>query len=173
MSHAMSLGPIAYDMMRSFHYIVFFALGAGLAKYRSVLAGLVSGLSDAGCVVLLILRLLAISARWTLPFGATAGDLSAGLGSAILILLAISWPAFAVHAVTPMSEWLGRVSYSLYLTHVPVMAFWVYLLHERAGLAVCILIAIPAALAAAHLLAKTVEVPAIIWGRNLTGTSKT
>jgi peptidoglycan/LPS O-acetylase OafA/YrhL len=170
-SHTISLVPIAYDLMRSFHYLIFFALGAGLAKYRDLLAARLSGLGGWQRLMLLAGGLLIAGARWTMPFGATAADLSAGLGSAIIIALALSWPAFGRQLVTPLSKWLGRISYSLYLIHVPVIAFWVYLLRERAGLVVCVLVAIPTALAAANLLARLVEVRAINLGRTLTQTS--
>jgi peptidoglycan/LPS O-acetylase OafA/YrhL len=167
-SHAMDLSPIAYDLMRSFHYLIFFALGAVLAKHRETWVSWLVRLKTSQRVLLLAAGLLAAGARWMIPFGATTADLSAGLGSAVVIALALSWPAFARQLVTPVGEWLGRISYSLYLIHMPVIAFCIYLLQVWISLVGCILAAIPVALGAAHLLARLVEVPAINLGRSLT-----
>lgn len=166
-SHFATLGPLSYVLMRTFHYIVFFAFGALLANNRITLIKAFSSLSSQSRALMLLVAFLLFCARWVLPIGATAADILAAVGSALLIVCALSFSIFGGWLSGPLSSWLGRISYSLYLIHMPVLAMWIYLLLGRLSLATIALLTVPSSLFIAHLMAEFIERPGILVGRKL------
>ncbi len=63
--------------------------------------------------------------------------------------------------------WLGKVSYSLYLVHIPVIMVTTIVLGKFISMKVAFVIAIVLSLFAAGLAYKLVEVPAIHWGKKI------
>ncbi len=59
-----------------------------------------------------------------------ASDLAAYAGSVLLILLARQPGGFRQALRNPAPAWLGRISFSLYLVHAPVLVAGVHLLHD-------------------------------------------
>lgn len=51
----------------------------------------------------------------------------AGVGAVLIIIAAMGWPRLRRILETRANQWLGKVSYSLYLVHVPVIATLAYL----------------------------------------------
>lgn len=92
-----------------------------------------------------------------------------GAGAVLLLVLTIgSGVAERVLSVAPL-RWLGRVSYSLYLVHVPLLVATVYLTHRWMPLWLVPVCVIPMSLAAAEVAYRTVEAPSIRLGRRLAG----
>lgn len=80
----------------------------------------------------------------------------AGAGAALLVILAVIWPrAQRALSVRPM-QWLGRVSFSLYLVHAPILATLCYLLGAGQWWLACLL-GVPLSLAVAALFHALVE----------------
>ena len=52
------------------------------------------------------------------------------LGALGVIVLAITWPGTARLLESRLAQWLGKVSFSLYLVHVPILATWAFLLGD-------------------------------------------
>ena len=69
----------------------------------------------------------------------------------------------------PPLVWLGKVSYSLYLIHVPLLVSAVHLTYGRLPLGVTIPAVIAASLLCAELMHRFVELPSIRLGRILGG----
>lgn len=82
----------------------------------------------------------------------------AGIGAALTIIVAIGWPRARTHLERPFPQWLGRISYSLYLVHVPLIATLAYLWGSAQWWLVA-LVGIPASLAIAALFHRFVEGP--------------
>ena len=82
----------------------------------------------------------------------------AGVGAIGVVVLAIGSPLARRVLETRWSQWLGRVSFSLYLVHVPVIATLGYLLGERRWWLV-ILLALPGSLLVSALFHRAVELP--------------
>lgn len=87
-------------------------------------------------------------------------DLAFYAGSALLILLARGTGWLPRLLRTPLLVWLGRLSFSLYLVHLPVIVASLYALHGRLPIWGSAFIGAAAALPAAVLLRRTVEIPA-------------
>lgn len=80
----------------------------------------------------------------------------AGAGAALLVILAVIWPrAQRAMNVRPM-QWLGRVSFSLYLVHAPILATLCYLFGARQWWLACLL-GVPLSIAVAGLFHALVE----------------
>ncbi|AWB85806.1 acyltransferase family protein [Mycetocola zhujimingii] len=110
-------------------------------------------------VVLLVLSWLT---RDIAPAGSSASAALwglAGAGAAGLIVVAIGSPLAERMLSARLPLWLGRVSFSLYLVHVPVLASVAFLIGDAAWWLVA-LIAFPASFAIAWLFHVAVETPA-------------
>lgn len=171
-SHFITLGMFSDVFMRTFHYVVFFALGALLAINRNMLIKAFYAFSFRWRALALFLAFLALCVRWTFPVGATLADILAGAGSGTFIVCALSFPRVGRWLSGPLSSWLGRISYSLYLIHMPILAMWIYVLHGYSPLVAAALLTVPSSLFMAHLMAKFVESPGMAIGRRMTAPSR-
>jgi peptidoglycan/LPS O-acetylase OafA/YrhL len=97
------------------------------------------------------------------------GDLFYGLIALYLIISCVAFPKVAKTLSGRLCLWLGDISYSLYLVHLPVLLALGYLFYGRLSLAVIIAVALPAMLVAAHLMHCSVERPSMKLGRRLAG----
>lgn len=104
---------------------------------------------------------------------APAGEVAWWAGSLALIALLVSSPRLRGVLEAAPWRWLGRVSYSLYLVHVPVLLATVHLGWGRAPLWALLAIGIVLALAAAHLMQRLVEHPCEQFGRKLAARLET
>lgn len=82
----------------------------------------------------------------------------AGIGAAIIIVLAIAWPAVRAQLERRPVQWLGRVSFSLYLVHAPILGTLGYLFGEQYWWAVG-LVGVPLSILAAAGFFRWVEAP--------------
>lgn len=89
-----------------------------------------------------------------------AHDYGVILASVLLILLAQRDGPFAREMRRPSLVWLGRVSFSLYLVHMPLLAAATHLLREQDVPEVAALIAVALSFPAAALMCRWVEMPA-------------
>jgi len=150
-------------------YLSVFAFGVLLARdFKPIRDGLVTritGRRGALWVVgLAAFTLVALTWRWTLLGLGLTGIISlwwrpmAALGAVTLILLAVSWKPFAHLLSRPMCQWAGRLSFSLYLTHEPIVVAAGRLFPgDMTGFVP--LVAIPVSLAVACVFYRLVERP--------------
>ncbi len=88
-------------------------------------------------------------------------DYTSLIGAGIVLVLALRSPAFSRVLGLPALAWLGRVSYSLYLTHVLVLSTAMAMLHDIASPGVAALLGSVAALLFAGVFYRVVEAPSI------------
>jgi peptidoglycan/LPS O-acetylase OafA/YrhL len=145
----------------STYFLVFFVLGIGIAVHRARLGAVLARLPGWTAPMLPVAALGLLSG---LP---AADDLALGAGAGLLILLALEGPGIGrALGIAPL-PWLGRISYSLYLIHLPVFLAVIYGFSAApAGLRVALLV--PLSLLAAWLLHRAIEAPAQRLGRVLT-----
>jgi peptidoglycan/LPS O-acetylase OafA/YrhL len=149
-------------------YLSVFALGVLLARdfgpLRDRLTARISGRGGGWWVVGIgAFTVVTLTWRWTfLGLGMTGISLwwraMAALGAVTLILLAATWPSFGRFLARPACQWAGRLSFSLYLTHEPiVVAVGRLVPGDLTGLVP--VIAIPIALVVAYVFYRAVERP--------------
>jgi peptidoglycan/LPS O-acetylase OafA/YrhL len=109
----------------------------------------------------------AAAALATLALFCMASDAAIYLASVLLIVLAIEPGPFRSALRLAPALWLGRVSFSLYLVHVPVLVAGLHLLHGEAPAWAVPLLGGAAALLAAAVMHRLVEVPARYLGRRV------
>ena len=112
-----------------------------------------------------VVSLLLIVTSWMLrpviPAGTIASDALGCLtpvGAAGLVLCAVVFRPVRAGLSSRVPRWLGRVSFSLYLTHLPILVAFVYLFGDRNWGLVAV-VGIPVSLAFAYLFFRFVEAP--------------
>jgi peptidoglycan/LPS O-acetylase OafA/YrhL len=86
----------------------------------------------------------------------------------MLLVSALSFEAFARALRCALFAWLGRISYSLYLCHLPIMIASLFVFDGILQPIWSIAIALPIILLVAAASYRWVECPAMVLGRRLT-----
>lgn len=95
------------------------------------------------------------------------------IAAALLIVLALEWPALSKVLTMPVLLWLGRISYSLYLTHLVLLDSLKTMLAGVVPVPLIAAFAFPLALLLAECFYEFVEKPSIGWARRIgTRTAK-
>lgn len=143
------------------YFVFFFVLGIGLAVHRVRLGAFLARLPAWSFPALLLCALGLLSSH------VAANDLAYGAGAGLLMLMVLEMRGLGRLLRLPPLLWLGRVSYSLYLIHLPVFLLVIYGL-PGVGSGVQVALLVPLSLLAAALFHRLVETPARLCGRALT-----
>jgi len=152
-----------YDPFRTLSFVFLFTAGAALASHADDVRrflGRCPGWLQIGLWVV-ALRLATFPAEQYLSLATAAGAL-------LIIALAFGTRTtdriLSAHGVL---TWLGRISYSLYLVHFPILLTSVHLLHGRLPLPAIFGLVILTSLVAADVMNRVVEQPSIAFGRRV------
>jgi peptidoglycan/LPS O-acetylase OafA/YrhL len=146
-------------------YMPVFVLGMLAAAERDRLRALVARLGARGGWVLAVIALLLLDVNW-LSAGEVRLRPAVSLGAVVLVVLAASWPVASRALSTPPLRWLGRISFSLYLVHEPIVVS-VALLWSPTNSLFVLLVALPLSLAIGDLMYRFVERPSHQLARHL------
>lgn len=145
-------------------YLPLFLVGAVLATRLGELAAPASKRESQWFPLLALLSgALLIASWWARPLheNQVVQDALwglAGAGAVLIVVLAIRWPSMRRVLEQPFSQWLGKISFSLYLVHVPIIATLMYLFGQRAWWLAC-LVSVPASFVIAVLFQRFIEAP--------------
>ena len=116
-------------------------------------------------MLLLASGLLLFQGHWT--FAMAAQEFVVALGASLIIVAAL--PPGPVHAVLSHRwlQWVGRISYSLYLVHVPLLLAAVIVLHDALPIWAILLAVPPASLLLGWLFHVVVAEPCVRLGHRL------
>lgn len=161
---------LGWSLVDTLRFVPMFVAGiliaGNIATIRSRMArvpGLVQAGLWGGAFVLLLFPGQSVSNYYDFVWGG---------GAVLLLMLTIaSARANTVLSIGP-ARWLGRVSYSLYLIHVPLLVAFVHLTHGWMPLWMVPVFVIPLSLAAAEVMYRAAEAPSIRFGRWLAGTAR-
>jgi peptidoglycan/LPS O-acetylase OafA/YrhL len=142
------------------YYVLFFTFGIGTVLHREAITRLVARRRG-------VLWLAALACFWAVWPSRMATDLLYGVGATLLIWLVMGSARATALLEIPQLQWLGRISYSLYLVHVPVLQTMVRGLDGIVPGHVVVWFVPPVALLAAHLFHVAVEAPSIALARRL------
>jgi peptidoglycan/LPS O-acetylase OafA/YrhL len=156
---------LAMSLVDTARFIPLFVAGIVIAAQAGTIRQATARLSRSGAAILW----LASMALMLFPGQSISDyyDFVWGLGAVTLLVMTVgSVRADRVFSASPL-VWLGRVSYSLYLVHVPLLIVVVHLTYGRAPLWVAVAGVIPLSLVAAELMYRFIEKPSIGLGRRL------
>jgi peptidoglycan/LPS O-acetylase OafA/YrhL len=112
-------------------YVFFFVAGAEIAAHRAWLTAIYNGMSVALKVTAVTGSLLLLNARWELPGSMReVSALCMWAGAVFIVALTFASAREASLLRRAPFVWLGRISYSLYLTHCLVLFSALFLLHS-------------------------------------------
>jgi peptidoglycan/LPS O-acetylase OafA/YrhL len=151
---SLRMSSIGGSWLSTFHFLWMFAAGSALAFYRAPLAQYSNhGALTRGFFWLLALALLII------PFDRVWADFLIGTGACLTIFLCLPKCEITRLLVSPIPLWLGRVSYSLYLIHLPILIIAMTANLGISNLASAFLLTFVATLISAEVTFRTVESP--------------
>jgi peptidoglycan/LPS O-acetylase OafA/YrhL len=157
------------EMLSSLRYLPVFTFGLLLAKHLDATLRRLRALPPSARLGLWLLSILLIYARVLLPAPAVQAHhrLLIGIGAALLIALVLaSGNAQRALGRRPL-QWLGRVSFSLYLLHMPMMLAAARLLPDGVTPIWRLAVGIGLSLVLAEIFHRLVEKPSMQAGRAL------
>lgn len=146
-----------------------FVLGAELNRRTPWLMERARSMPPAAAWAVFTVGLLMLIARWVAPLPLPVCYFLSGLGAGVLIVVAIIGGPVTHMLDSRLSQTLGKLSYSLYLLHFPVLAALVYGLTPWLPLWVALVLTPPMTLALAAVSQAFIERPFIRLGRTLAG----
>jgi peptidoglycan/LPS O-acetylase OafA/YrhL len=150
-------------ILGTLHFIVFFAAGLVMAMHMERIGQITAKFPWYASLFL-----------WLIA-GATLtsyNDFIGGLGAVIIIGLSLGSPRVQGILHLASLKWLGKVSYSLYLFHLPIILAAVHLFYGKMPPYAYLLPASVLSLAVAGIAYKFIEAPSIELGRNLTSAKQ-
>jgi peptidoglycan/LPS O-acetylase OafA/YrhL len=159
--------PLPLSLDESLQYLPLFFVGVLLARHQASVSDFVSGSPATVKLGIICLAVLAYLCRWLWPVPSFMQDLMSGAGAVVLVVCVLEISVCARAASIPVAQWLGDISYSLYLIHCPILFTLVYLLRGWVPVYVPLALTPVVSLAIAHVLCRYVEQPAIAVSRLL------
>jgi len=149
-------------------YLTFFIIGSYMCRCRLAIIGWVNGLSSAwfyGMIVITILIYTANYTFWWLPAKLlnpmhAASDYIAAVAAILLISIALSQRGTAFFS-NSMLQFLGKISFSIYLIHAVVITVMAYVLKDFFAPTIVVGIAFIASFILAVPYYKYIEVPSL------------
>lgn len=167
-----------YDGATTLEVVAFFLLGALLAKYRLLLVSLYQRMSRSAHYLVFACALLCYTAPWWLfPVKALQAapvitDLLCVVGGALFIIQALASDHVSRILHMPSLVFLGRISFSVYLYHVIILAAAINLFYGAVNLWLILCGVVVTTLAVGCGAYYGIEKPSIALGHLLTGKKR-
>jgi peptidoglycan/LPS O-acetylase OafA/YrhL len=160
------------SIRETFYYCTFFIFGALLYKYKNKFDRLES-LNKSLKTLLLLLSLVLINCKWFVVLTGISNtrleDIISAMGILLLFSLVLTSKTLDTALNSPPLLWLGKVSYSLYLVHIPVLMLTTIFLSKIIPLSYTFVLVPIFSLVVAHFCYKYIEKPFSILGSKLAG----
>jgi peptidoglycan/LPS O-acetylase OafA/YrhL len=145
-----------------------FCFGSYLAKYRSSVLHLLRNSLLIRAAMAIIGSML-YSSAWSLPFlNHGISRLGTAIGSSIIVMLFLASSLLERLGTCRPVLFLGNISYSFYLIHLPILLTTTSILYPMTGsVLLSIAISLACSLPAAWAIYIMVEIPGQNWGKNL------
>jgi peptidoglycan/LPS O-acetylase OafA/YrhL len=141
-------------------YLPIFAIGAVLGAERERISALTRSWPRAVWFFVAAAGIFLANAEWVSPGQPVPGvEAVVTVGAVLIVLLFVSCGPAKRLGDTAVAQWLGRVSFSLYLVHLPIILAAVTLLRS-VSLPLALAISVAASLVVAELFFRYVEQPA-------------
>jgi peptidoglycan/LPS O-acetylase OafA/YrhL len=126
---------------QSLMYLPMFGVGVMMAVERETMAAWAPRVTRAGWLLLVVLSLALFNDRWTVPIlglhdqplhvARQLADAGATAGAALIVFMVCYWPPARRATERPTAQRLGKISFSLYLVHEPVIVAIAFVLGGR------------------------------------------
>ncbi|ESQ83266.1 hypothetical protein AEAC466_13520 [Asticcacaulis sp. AC466] len=146
------------------YYLMYFMAGISLALYRKQVIHLIQKL---GAVSHVLAFCIVYPAALMSVHSFTLRDLLYGFTACHIIACCISMPKVDLALSARPLAWLGKVSFSLYLIHMPIMFYTAYLLDPYVAPMIALICSLPVVLVATLLFFKYVEAPSMALGKKI------
>ena len=164
-SQTSPLGELALEIQRTAFYACFFVFGAALAINLRAIRALMTRLKLPWRLACLVAGLLVFQGHWTHNHQVQA--FMVGIGSCIVICASLSPGSIERVLTTGWLRFLGRISYSVYLVHVPLILASVILLQTAFPEIPLLLFIPPLAVAVGWLFHVAIAEPAAQLGHSI------
>jgi peptidoglycan/LPS O-acetylase OafA/YrhL len=165
-SHFATTSIAAINIARLLYYAIFFIVGAALARERTYLTYRIAQISKPALWALFLLSLALYCNTMFASITVPTSDLFTMLGSAAIIVL-VQDPRLTLGLNSAIPRCLGRISYSMYLVHYPVLFAVFDLAYPRVSIIGLALLSAVATLIISHLFCIFIEEPAHTAGKHL------
>ena len=149
-------------------YVVFFILGINIACYLPQLESWLIRIRPTGhviiCAAIAVANAVMVDLRIDQHGYAMLLD---GMFGCYIILCCITFSAPAKLLDLPVCVWLGRISFSLYLVHVPILLAMFYLMPANMAPAWAVAATVPVMFIVSDVMQRTIEGPAIELSRRV------
>jgi peptidoglycan/LPS O-acetylase OafA/YrhL len=166
------LSDLIFSTRDTVYYTTFFIIGILLAKFQKQIKSLIKPMNIIKKVFLLLLSLSLINFRWMLLIykfnNAILKDIIPVLGIVILFGLVLSCGKLDLFLAKSYFLFLGKISYSLYLVHIPVLMISSLYLSKIIPLKMAFLLIPFLSIPIAYLVNRFIEIPSIKLGKKLT-----
>jgi peptidoglycan/LPS O-acetylase OafA/YrhL len=161
-----------FTLVTSFYFIVFFVIGIILCLKREYfICRAVKWPGILKCALLFSAAVMLCKANdMDTSWKSVIADYLYGVGAGVIILTGLCFSRMRVALEHKFPLWLGKISYPLYLIHMPVIFALDQTLPKAAPVELRILLAIGVSLATAQLATQWIEQPGIRLGRALVKT---
>lgn len=147
-------------------YLIYFIIGIVMAETLAIWRGRLTELSGARRHVVVGLSVILLLAPSTHSY---LSDWVIGVGAVGIVATTVAYGDRWRLLLSAPAQWLGRVSYSLYLIHMPLWLAAIHLGADRIGLPMTALLFLAIVFPAAEMMYRLVEQPSIALGRYLSG----
>jgi peptidoglycan/LPS O-acetylase OafA/YrhL len=146
--------------------VPYFVFGILLSKHSENIRWLIHRVPARMFIALMAVPILIL----TIPHGGYLSlrrDALYDIGMPMVIVLALEAPSISAVLNRAVPQWLGRISYSVYLMHTPVLVVMFHALLGHVSLWLIVSAGIVGSLTTATLMHRFVEVPAIKLGQRV------
>ena len=159
------LDPVTQTLCGSTQYVLMFAVGTLLFLHHKTLSAWVQQTRGVGAIALVLAGAWLFYQPRSMP---VIGLWGTGLAACCYVTAAFASPTLVRLLTGAAASWLGKVSYSLYLVHLPILLTLVHLFAGHVPLPVLLAATVVLSLIAAGLSYRWIESPAIAFGRKVT-----
>jgi peptidoglycan/LPS O-acetylase OafA/YrhL len=156
----------AINLARFFYFSIFFIIGATLARERTTLASLISRIPKPALWVFFLMALALYCNTMFAYTSVPTSDFFTMLGSAAVIVF-VQDPRLTLGLNSAIPQYLGRISYSMYLVHYTVLFAVFDLAYPKIPILGLAILSAIATLIVSHLFCIFLEEPAHTAGKRL------